>query len=141
MVLNYAYRYIGNMDDAEDILQDVFMKLWTHIHKIRDLKKIKSWLSRTTYNRCMDFHREKKQAHIMKNDNLYPDFEQHDIRSDIIKNIILQLPERQRAALIMQKYENKSYKEIAESMDISLKSVEALIYRAKKSIKENIHGR
>uniref|UniRef100_A0A7C6E959 RNA polymerase sigma factor n=1 Tax=candidate division WOR-3 bacterium TaxID=2052148 RepID=A0A7C6E959_UNCW3 len=148
-VLNTIYRYIGNYNEAEDIAQNVFIKVWHKIKTFKKKAKFSTWLYRIVVNQCLDYQRKKKKEGTVSLDDKLSeekipesltvelDSEQKK-KSAIIKQAINELPANQRIALILSKYENKSYQEIADIMGISLGAVAALISRAKESLKTKL---
>jgi len=148
-VLNTIYRYIGNYNEAEDIAQNVFIKVWHKIKTFKGKAKFSTWLYRIVVNQCLDYQRKKKKEGAVSLDDKLSekkipesltvglDSEQKK-KSAIIKQAINELPANQRIALILSKYENKSYQEIADIMGISLGAVAALISRAKESLKTKL---
>jgi RNA polymerase sigma-70 factor (ECF subfamily) len=146
-VLNTIHRYIGNYSEADDIAQDVFVKVWRNIKSFKGKAKFSTWLYRIVVNQCLDYRRKNKrkivevsfdnkieESKIPESLTTGTDFEQKK-RESIIKQAINELPDNQRIAIILAKYEAKSYQEIADIMDVSLSNVASIIYRAKENLK------
>lgn len=146
-VLNTIYRYIGNYSEAEDIAQDVFVKVWRKIKSFKGEAKFSTWLYRIVVNQCLDYRRKSKrktavvsldekleEGKIPESLTVGIDFEQKK-RESIVRQAINELPDKQRIAMILAKYEAKSYQEIADIMNISLSNVASIIYRAKENLK------
>jgi RNA polymerase sigma-70 factor (ECF subfamily) len=146
MVFNTIYRYTGNADDVEDLAQDIFIKIWRSIATFKGRSKLSTWIYRITANHCLTYRRKYKRAPasldaIMEQGAepgalaINPDYEtKHKVA--LVKEAIDRLPERQRLALILSQFEGKTYREIAKIMDISVSSVESLIFRARTALKQ-----
>lgn len=146
MVFNTIYRYIGTSDDVEDCAQEIFIKVWRNIKKFKGKSKLSTWIYRITANHCLTFRMKRKKAPVSldalteqgaepKSLGIDPDYEtKHKIA--LVKEAIDRLPERQRMALILSQFEEKTYKEIAQIMNTSVASIESLIFRARTALKK-----
>lgn len=157
MVVNTCLGIVHNKADAEDLAQDVFLEIFRNAQNFRGDSKLSTWLYRIATNRSLNLIRSNKRkrffqsieetftggrnraSEISENRGDQPDQSITDQqRSDILHRAIDQLPEKQRIAFILNKYEDLSYQQIAEIMEISLASVESLIHRAKKNLQEQL---
>jgi len=147
-VFNTIYRYIGNTDEAHDIAQEVFIKVWRHVKSFKGKSKFSTWLYRIVVNQCLNYrskHKEKlisleettEKGKIPESLKVEINFE-HRRKAEIVRKAIDDLPGRQRIALILSKLESKTYAEIAQIMGVSLSSVESLIFRAKENLKRKL---
>lgn len=145
-VLNTVYRYVGKSQEAEDIAQEVFIKVWRHAKSFKGKSKFSTWLYRIVVNQCLNYrdkHKEKPASldEIMEYGRT-PDSLKVEIGDEekpkIVRRVIDELPKRQRMALVLSRFEGKSYSEIAQIMGVSLSSVESLIFRAKGSLKKKL---
>ena len=139
------YRYVGNQDDVQDLAQEIFIKVWRNAGKFKGKSKFSTWLYRIVVNHCINYRRKNKRRAISLDEmtekgktpeslKVEPDWEQRR-RVEFVRKAVDELPERQRMALVLAQYEDKSYKEIAEIMEISLSSVESLIFRARSALR------
>ncbi len=155
-VYNLALQYVQNAEDAQEITQDVFIKVHQKLADFRHDAKLSTWMYRITINASLDFLKAKKsqkrfafitsifqkESTALKHDHSdfnHPgvDMEQkEEIRK--IFELINQLPENQRTAIILSKLEHRTVQEIAEIMETSYKSVESLIFRGKDKIKKQL---
>ncbi len=157
-LLNLIYRFIGNSTDAEDVLQEVFLKIYRAKERYKPTALLSTWIYKIATTTCIDYIRKYKKHNIsiasliqqvydnnQQGDNL-PDVtaepldkvvEQKQVRQIIEQNIML-LPEKQRLALILRVYENKSYNEIAQIIGCSVSAVESLIFRARQYLKTRL---
>lgn len=154
MVYNVALNYVQNCEDAEEITQDVFVQIYNSIHKFEKNSTLKTWIYRITINKCLDFikHKNSKKRFFVfgkrnHNENEVlnvSDFEHPGIllenkeNAQILFNAINQLSENQKTAFILSKIDGQSNPEIAVIMELSISSVESLVFRAKTALKEKL---
>lgn len=155
MVVNTCYGFVHNKEDAEDIAQEVFIEVHRSIHKFRKESKLSTWLYRISINKSLNYIRDNKKNSWFQSLDILFDSENkarkvvelrntgNDTPDKIIENketaafiydAISTLPKNQKVAFTLHKYEDLSYKEIAEVMELSLSSVESLLFRAKKNL-------
>jgi len=157
-VLNTCYRFVNNREDAEDLTQEVFIEVYKSISRFRGDSKLSTWIYRIAMTKSLDFLRKgkrKKRFGIMKNifsdpaegkgisaanyDNPCKQTEAGE-RIKILNEALEKLPENQRAAFTLSKYEEISYAEIAEILNTSVSAVDALIQRAKNNLRKRLAG-
>ncbi|MBK0382333.1 RNA polymerase sigma factor [Pedobacter sp. SD-b] len=155
LVFNLALSYCQNKDDAQDISQEVFVKLYQKYQQFNpELSSLKTWVYRLTINQSLDFLKSKKTAKrfgflvsIFKNESREEEIQISDFQHpgiilenkeelQILFSHINSLPPNQKTAIILNKAENRSQKEVAEIMQTSIKAVESLITRAKKNMQK-----
>lgn len=144
---------LKNREDAEDIAQEVFIEVYRSLDKFRGDASLSTWIYRIAVNRCMDLMRMKKRKkrnlfafQPKSNDELerlQPTNPQHPhwLMEESERNILLnraieQLPERQKVAFNLAKVEGMKQDKVAEIMETSVGSVESLLIRAKRNLKE-----
>lgn len=156
-VTGIIYRYTGNHNEVEDLAQDIFLKIYKAANSYVPRAQFKTWLYKVVANHCLNFFRsQKRKSSITSFDHsLSGDYNPHLQRTDAQKEqpeIILQqqelqialkralseLPERQRMAIILHRFEGLSYKEVAATLGSSLSAVESLIFRAMNNLKEKL---
>jgi RNA polymerase sigma-70 factor, ECF subfamily len=140
-------------NDADDVAQEVFIEAFNSIDKFRADSKISTWLYRIAINKSLNFVRDNKRNRLLQSIGLKntPDIADEENNADhpfeaiqqkqqkkIMDAAIDSLPETQRTAFILNKFDDLSYKEISEVMDISLSSVESLIFRAKQNLQKKL---
>ncbi len=151
--------FVANTSDAEDIAQEVFIEIYQSLGKFRNESKLSTWIYRIAVNKSINQLRKQKRDRMLRSiENFFApkgdgsdalDIEggqdshaDRDIEKKenklILKNAINQLPENQRIAFILSKYQELSYKEISEVMDVTLSSVESLLFRAKSNLQKEI---
>jgi len=154
MVLNTCYGFVHDVDDAKDLTQEVFIKIYDSIHKFRGDAKLSTWIYRISVNKSLNFIRADKKAKTTDLEALshssdlklrvHHESEQEDIdleqeqRSRILFKAVDSLNENQRIAFSLNKLDDISYNEIGEIMNISLPAVESLIHRAKLNLQKKL---
>jgi RNA polymerase sigma-70 factor (ECF subfamily) len=142
--VRFAERMIGNRADAEDVTQDVSLKVWKEAAKWKPQAKFSTWLYRVMFNACIDHKR--KIVPIAAGDFINS-FEgvsspERDLQekqtAKKVSAALQRLPERQRAALVLSYYEEIKNQEAAEAMDLDLGAFQSLLYRARQSLKEQL---
>ena len=145
-VLNLVYRYLGDTSRSEDVSQDIFVKVYRARMKYEPKAKFSTWLYRIGVNHCLNEIRSRKSQPTLAapvNDLLEQpagdDPDSRVTRSELqraVKAAIDALPENQRMAVILSRYEDMSYDEIAETMGMSLEAVKSVLFRAKENLKQ-----
>lgn len=149
MVVNTCYAFVHDRDEAEDIAQDVFVQVFESLDKFRFECKLSTWLYRMAVNRSINHCRSpwgraikididswKEQEEAQSVEMPQQQILEEQERIELLHKAIDKLPEKQRTALILNKYEELSYKEIADIMGVSLSSVESLLFRAKNNLEK-----
>jgi RNA polymerase sigma-70 factor, ECF subfamily len=151
-ILGYLRKMCGSTDQAEDMFQETFKKVYESARTIRG-DKLRPWLYAVATNVAMDGLRKKKrlrfvsfggdqdrsQAEAVADDKADPpaDAMREELRG-IVKTEVAALPERMRATLILAYYEGLSYAEIAECMGCSIGTVKTQMFRAMKTLAERL---
>jgi RNA polymerase sigma factor (sigma-70 family) len=153
MVFNTALGILQNAEDAEDVMQEVFISVFESINTFKGESKFSTWLYRITVSRAMDHIRKKKtkkrfaliQGFYGKNNEAIidpPDFFHPGINLENKENAAVlfkameRLPPNQKIAFVLNKVEGLSYQEIAEVLKITDSAVDALLQRAKSNLKK-----
>lgn len=153
MVFNTAIGIVQNAEDAEDVAQEVFIKVFHSIHSFKGESKLSTWMYRITLSSALDHVRSRKSkkrfAFLQRlfgngNEPLHevPDFYHPGVALDQKENAaklfkaIDKLPESQKIAFTLHKLENLSYQEISEVMKTSVSAVESLMHRAKQNLRK-----
>lgn len=128
---------VNNKEEAEDILQNVFVKVHTKLDTLNDRTRLASWVYQITRNEIIDFYRKNKAVQVDMENNL-PD-EEEDVPRDLLgclKPFVDELPEKYRIALEQTTYEGRSQKEYAAENNITYATAKSHIQRARKQLKE-----
>jgi RNA polymerase sigma-70 factor, ECF subfamily len=159
-ILNLAYRMTGKEELARDITQDVFMKVYENSDTFREQSKISTWIYRIAMNHIINLVRREKRLKFFNTlekgfgseanyDNAVTVWEENlPTRPDrvleenekemIIRKMIDELAPKYKIPLLLFRYEDMSYKEIADQLNISVSAVESQIHRAKKKLAEKL---
>ena len=141
-----AYRYTASREEAEDIVQTAFVKLWENPYAWNPQKgaKFTTWFYRIMVNLCLD-RRKKRKAFIISESFEARDENQNQERDvagneekELLAKEIAALPSRQKAALILCFYENLSHENAARAMNVSVKALQSLLMRAKTTLKRKM---
>lgn len=138
-----ALRMTGNRADAQDVVQDVFLRLWLKPNAWRPGEaQFSTWLYRVVVNRCLDFQRRPKGTALDAIEEPQdPDGSAEQAmldaeRDQALDAAVAQLPERQRAAIALTYTAGLRNAEAAAALDVSVKAFEALLVRAKRELRE-----
>ena len=144
---SFAKKYVRDFDIGKDIVHDVFLNMWDKRESIDTSKSIKSYLFTSVYNRCLNYIRDNKKFDQNEVDleRLNPDqaWDSSDKLvetelEDKIKAILDSLPEKCREIFLMNRFEGLKYKEVAEKLGISVKTVETQMSKALKILRGNL---
>lgn len=151
-IFSYALYMVKNSMDAEDISQEVLIRIWKNMGKFK-LSSAGSWIMRTTHNLCIDYLRREQRA---KHRSIFidEDFEERiadsnkinhpevtavqSITGEKIKMAIQKLPENLKSVFVLYELEGFKYKEISDVLDMPINSVKVYILRARKKLQEEL---
>ena len=151
-IYHFAFRLIGNTSEAQDIAQEVFLKVHQSKDTYAPTGKFSTWIFSITHNLTLSRLRKNKWLVMWprKEDNPdeLKDFQSPDLSPDavvcenevsvIVKKCIQSLPFLQREALLLREYESLDYQDIAKILKKSLGTVKTLIYRARQNLKDKL---
>jgi RNA polymerase sigma factor (sigma-70 family) len=145
----YARQMLGgSRSDAEDAMQDVFLRAYGALRADDRPVTLRAWLYRVAHNRCIDQLRRPLPAavdlfDITRGPSLHDPLEAAERREDLRRLVadVRRLPEQQRSALLMREMEGLSYKELSEALVVSIPAVKSLLVRARIGLVEAIEAR
>jgi RNA polymerase sigma-70 factor (ECF subfamily) len=156
-VVNFAARFLGTRERAEEITQEVFLQVYRWQQRYEPKAKFSTWLFKIANNHCLNEIR--KGEYRVSQESLDSSIDEGDERTrdlpdtnpnkgedllaakqvaDKIQRILRRLPESQRAALTLSRLEGMSYQEVAEVLDSTEKAVKSLVFRATQSLREGL---
>ena len=153
LVIGTVTRMLGNNSDAEDIAQQVFVRVWKSAKRYIPRAKFTTWLLKITRNLVFnELRRRSRHAQVSlqseTNEEERPIRDDHATAPDAslleqelqkaIDAAIANLPETQRLAVILRRYEELSYEEIAETLDQSVSAVKSLLFRARTELRQSL---
>lgn len=154
IIFNVALGLLQNREDAEDVTQEVFAEVFRSIGRFREESKLSTWIYQIAVSKSLELIRSRKRSKRFGSlVSLFGREDHFNLSADepfyhpgvslenkemsaILFNAIRRLPLNQRTAFTLNKLEHLSYAEIAEAMNVSLSSVESLMFRAKKNLQE-----
>jgi len=146
-MLSLARRMLGDPAEAEDVAQEVFLKVWRHAGSWRPgHAKFETWMHRVALNLCLDRLRRSSRRSL----ELHPGLEDPRAsatrslderqRARRIRGALVRLPVRQRAAIVLCYYQGRSNIEAAEILGVSVDALESLLSRARRALKGDLAG-
>ncbi len=151
MVFRTCMGVLHNSGDADDVTQEVFIEVFRSMGKFRADAKISTWLYRIALNKSLNFIRDNRKHRALSlsgappNDALAAhgtdgpeEVLQNKEKKKILEQAIDSLPAKQKKAFVLSKYDDLSYKEIAEVMKLSVSSVESLLFRARQNLQKKL---
>jgi len=138
-----VYRIIPDTQITEDLAQDVFYGLWKKRDQLKITTSLKAYLKRAALNKALNYIRDQKidfrnapakEELVSKQDSIVQELAAHNLQQEI-DAAIDKLPEKCRLVFVLSRFEEMSYRQIAEHLDISMKTVENQISKALKSLR------
>jgi RNA polymerase sigma-70 factor (ECF subfamily) len=151
-MINFAYRYVGDRGRAEELAQDVFLKLYRSMGTYSPTSKFRTFLYRVASNHCLnELRRGEYKTRPVSGDEPEPDPVDRDTpmpddmaaarqTEKAIAAAIADLPERERLALVLCRFQGLPYKDIAMAMDTTESAVKSLIHRATVALTEALQA-
>ena len=145
-VLNVVYRMCGNVQVAEDAAQETFIQAWLRLPSYRPQASLRNWLYRIAVNTAIDMLRKDKRILPNAIEDLalmdsHPGPEAMLVskeRKEMVRKAVVSLPDASRSVLVLREYEDLSYQEIAETLDIPVGTVMSRLNYARKLLKEKL---
>ncbi|MFT4762899.1 MAG: RNA polymerase sigma-70 factor (family 1) [Paraglaciecola sp.] len=141
-----AKRVVGEASEAEDVVQEVFVKIWNQRSQLTEITNIEAWCMRLTKNLSIDKLRSKHR----RTEAFQPEFDQVDDQQtpyqfvetndtmQQIENMMNALPEKQKMVMHLRDIEGLAYQEIADALEIPINQVKVYLFRARKQMRERI---
>jgi RNA polymerase sigma-70 factor (ECF subfamily) len=153
LVVGTVARMLGSNSDVEDLAQQVFLRVWRSASRYVPRAKFTTWLLKITRNLVFnEMRRTKRQAHIpmqteaqgeelpIKDESVQSPAEsllERELQV-AIEDAIIELPATQRMALILRRYEGRSYEEIGDILDLSVPAVKSVLFRARTELRARL---
>ena len=129
---------------AEDLLQDVFLKIHQHVETLKDVKKLESWIYKLTRNAIIDYYRSTRPTtslDVPEVLQLPEDLPDEDVVSELfpsVRAMVMSLPAQDRQALILTEYQGLTQKELAERLGLSVSGAKSRVQRARAKLKQQL---
>ena len=148
----YAFicRYVGNVEEAQDLTQDTFTKAYRNLGRLSDPARFSSWLYKIALNECrMRFRRQRKLQPVSLQD--YQDLSERNLKADtatpeaefatkesirLLREAFGDLPEEQKAVILMKEYQELKFHEISEILGVPLSTVKSRMYLGLKTLRK-----
>ncbi len=156
LVLNVCNNFLHNKEDAYDVSQEVFIEIYKSSHKFKFKSKLSTWIYRISVNKSLNYIRNNKKRSILKSiESVFFDVDteqsvyskivsepsknlEYNESKDILRKALNTLAKNQKTVFILNKYEDLSYSEISEILNISVSNVGVLLIRAKKKLQKYV---
>lgn len=142
-LLDFIRKKVKNQPDADDILQEVFIKILSKIDTLKESEKLKNWLYQVTRNTIIDHYREQQKGKNIEVGFSDPEEDEHDNSSmkaaeSWIGLYIDDLPENYKNAVVLSELKGCSIAEIAKDLNISYTNARARVHRGRLALKKNL---
>jgi len=146
LLCNFARRYVSDKSTAEELVQDLFCKLWDRRSQLHINTSFNSYLYKSVTNYCLNYYRDleiEKKIIINHVDNIEDlpgnsDFEQDTDLHEKINRALLELPEKRREIFELSRFEGLKYHEIAKKLNLNIKTVETQMARSLEFLRSNL---
>jgi len=154
-LFNLAYRMLGNRHEAEEIVQDTFLRVFSHLDSYNAEKKFSTWIYRIAHNLCIDRMRKRRKVYSL--DAELPEGEGIDGYAQMpldesspeelllvsetqrhVREAILELPDKYRSAVILKYLQDLSLNEIAEILDLPVTTVKTRVHRGREFLRKKL---
>ena len=140
----FIAKRIRNEADAEDVLQDVFFKIYRNVSELKDPERLSAWVFQTTRNAIVDFYRERKfetESGDEVFEQLAVEMDEPDIEDEVLnwlEPMIGELPAKYRDALLLTEIRGLTQKELSEKLDISVSGAKSRVQRGREQLRQTL---
>ena len=155
-VYHHVQRMLGNAEDAEDVTQEVFVKVYSTLNQFRGQASFQTWVYRVTANLCVDRHRRRQRApQVARSLDAPLETDDGEVEAELpdrdgepqqlllavelrarVRSAMLELSDKLRAVIVMHDLEGLSYEEIAAALGIPLGTVKSRLFHARAALKK-----
>jgi RNA polymerase sigma-70 factor (ECF subfamily) len=139
----FILRRVPDAQNAEDILQEVFLKIHLHIDTLRDEQRLESWIFQITRNAIADYYRTRRETSQLPDALLLPELPAEDALNDAVRELIPcvramvdSLPDDYRQALVLTEYEGLTQKAMGERLGLSFSGAKSRVQRAREKLRD-----
>ncbi len=145
-LLRFAQQILQNEEEAKDVLQDVFLKLWQKRDDLAKIENIETFAFRMARNRCLDMIRSRRtvsfdsitKTRLQEEQSIEVDRLDVSNSVDLVKQIIGELPDLQRTIIHLRDIEQLEYEEIAETTQMNINAIRVNLSRARKKVRDEL---
>src|SRR5579859_770001 len=140
----FIRRRVSDEATAEDLLQDVFLKIHQRVDALKDVKRLESWIYQMTRNTIIDYYRSHRPLMTLdaaEVPDLPEELPDDDIVSELlpcVQSMVLALPEQYRQALVLTEYQGLTQKELGERLGLSFSGAKSRVQRAREKLKQQL---
>ncbi len=140
----FIRRRVSDEATAEDVLQDVFLKIHQHMETLKDVKKLEGWIYQITRNAIIDFYRSSRPTTTLEAEEVLDmpeELPDDDVVSELlpcVRAMVRSLPEMDRQALVLTEYQGLTQKEMAERLGLSFSGAKSRVQRAREKLKQQL---
>jgi RNA polymerase sigma-70 factor (ECF subfamily) len=139
-IKSFILKYIHNESIAEDILQDVFLKMYSRIDTLKDEKKLQSWLYQIARHTIYDYYRDQKSiVALPESFDLPEEPTEEDVAQTLLpclRDMVNRLPDIYREAILLTEYQGLTQRELAERLHFSFSGAKSRVQRAREKLKQ-----
>ena len=151
-LFNFVFKMLRDYSAAEELVQEVFLKVYQALPRFKVLSdaKLSTWIFKIAYNLSLNEIKRRRRLYEFKRKSLEHEYERtmqkslESIKTEELGDEFLfalkKLPEKQQAAILLRVTEDLSYREISGVLNVSVSSIEALIFRARKNLKKYLYS-
>lgn len=146
-LFRFAFRLLGSSEEAKDVVQEVFIKVWSGRDQMEQIQNMEAWCMRITRNLSLDKLRSRQrkstdtmeEAADVRHEGLTP-LEATEISESMVRinQLIAALPEKQRQVIHLRDVEGYSYNEICEILELDMNQVKVNLFRARNAVREKL---
>ncbi len=146
-LFRFALRFLGNEDEAKDVVQEVLIKVWNGREQMNEVQNWEAWCMRITRNLSLDRIRSLSRRQTQSIDEVF-NIREHDLTPyetteqkesmQSISLLIASLPEKQRQVIHLRDIEGYSYNEICEVLELDMNQVKVNLFRARTAVREKL---
>ena len=140
----FIRRHVSDEHTAEDVLQDVFLRIHQHMDTLKDVRKLEGWIYQITRNAIIDSYRRSRPTSTLEAAealDLPQELPDDDVVSELlpcVRAMVRSLPDRDRQALVLTEYQGLTQKELAERLGLSFSGAKSRVQRAREKLKQQL---
>ena len=140
-LFNLAYRFSRNHSSAEDLLQEIFIKVFSEIKQLRSRENLKSWMYRIAVNTCINFTRKKrvtKEISLNDIEDVYGHEDESSLFMKYLEGAVQLLPPKQKSIFLLHDVQGFTHAEIADIMKLREGTIKSQLFKARMKLRESL---
>jgi RNA polymerase sigma factor (sigma-70 family) len=153
-IFTFAYRFLGDQAEAEDVTQEVLVRLWNH-HATLDPGRVTAWLIRVTRNACLDVTRKRTRHRALGHREGYEQAVDNAVSEDAnpesalvlseagrqVKRALDELAEPYKTVVVLREIQGMTYEEVSQALEMPLNTVKVYLHRGRRKLRETLRAR